>query len=43
MLVVIGEPTRGKYYGGDVAAPVFRSIVEDIYQTGLLVKAAADW
>ena len=43
MLVVIGEPTKGKYYGGDVAAPVFRSIVEDIYQTGLLVKAAADW
>lgn len=30
MLVVIGEPNAGHYYGGVVAAPVFRSIVEDI-------------
>jgi len=35
MLVVIGEPSKGKYYGGDVAAPVFRRIVEDMFQTGL--------
>ncbi len=30
LLVVIGEPKSGKYYGGDVAAPLFRAIVEDI-------------
>jgi cell division protein FtsI (penicillin-binding protein 3)/stage V sporulation protein D (sporulation-specific penicillin-binding protein) len=36
VLVVIGEPSKGKYYGGDVAAPVFRRIVEDMEQIGLL-------
>lgn len=30
MLVVIGEPGGGRYYGGELAAPLFRSIVEDI-------------
>lgn len=30
LLVVIGESKSGKYYGGDVAAPLFKSIVEDI-------------
>ena len=39
MLVVIGEPSRGKFYGGDVAAPLFRRIVEDMYQTGLFARA----
>ena len=29
MIVVIGEPTRGKYYGAEVAAPIFRKIVEE--------------
>lgn len=38
MLVVIGEPSKGKYYGGDVAAPVFRRIVEDMFQTGLFAN-----
>ncbi len=28
MLVIIDEPSNGKYYGGDVAAPLFRRIVE---------------
>ena len=39
MLVVVGEPSRGKFYGGDVAAPLFRRIVEDMYQTGLFARA----
>ncbi len=39
MLVVVGEPTKGKFYGGDVAAPLFRRIVEDMYQTGLFARA----
>ncbi len=30
MLIVIGEPSKGRYYGGDVAAPVFKSIVEEM-------------
>ncbi len=30
MVVVIGEPTMGIYYGGSVAGPVFRKIVEDM-------------
>ncbi len=29
MIVVIGEPTKGKYYGAEVAAPVFKKIVEE--------------
>ncbi|GAB1487048.1 penicillin-binding protein 2 [Aminivibrio sp.] len=38
LLVVVGEPSMGKYYGGDVAAPVFRGIVEDMMQIGLLAS-----
>ncbi len=30
MLIVIGEPSKGRYYGGDLAAPVFKSIVEEM-------------
>ena len=30
MLIAIGEPTSGRFYGGDVAAPVFKSIVEEM-------------
>jgi cell division protein FtsI (penicillin-binding protein 3)/stage V sporulation protein D (sporulation-specific penicillin-binding protein) len=30
MLIVIGEPSKGRYYGGDVAGPVFKAIVEDM-------------
>lgn len=30
MLIAIGEPSSGRYYGGDVAAPVFKSIVEEM-------------
>jgi cell division protein FtsI (penicillin-binding protein 3)/stage V sporulation protein D (sporulation-specific penicillin-binding protein) len=30
LLVVIGEPKGGKYYGGELAAPVFKAMVESI-------------
>jgi cell division protein FtsI (penicillin-binding protein 3)/stage V sporulation protein D (sporulation-specific penicillin-binding protein) len=30
MLIVIGEPSRGKYYGGEIGGPVFRKIVEEM-------------
>ncbi|PKL02555.1 MAG: hypothetical protein CVV55_03840 [Synergistetes bacterium HGW-Synergistetes-2] len=42
VLVVIGEPSKGKYYGGDVAAPVFRRIVEDMEQIGLLAAVKTE-
>lgn len=38
MLVVLGEPGKGKFYGGDVAAPIFRRIVEDMHQIGLFAS-----
>jgi cell division protein FtsI/penicillin-binding protein 2 len=41
VLVVIGQP-RGKYYGGEVAAPVFRAVGDRIsYMDKLLVMEAA--
>ncbi|MBQ7544425.1 MAG: penicillin-binding protein 2 [Synergistaceae bacterium] len=30
MLIAIGEPSSGRYYGGEVAAPVFKAIVEEM-------------
>jgi cell division protein FtsI (penicillin-binding protein 3)/stage V sporulation protein D (sporulation-specific penicillin-binding protein) len=30
MLIVIGEPTGGVFYGGELAAPTFKKIVESI-------------
>lgn len=30
MLIAIGEPSNGRYYGGELAAPVFKSIVEEM-------------
>ena len=30
MLVVIGEPTSGRIYGGELAAPTFKAIVEEM-------------
>ncbi len=32
MLISIGEPKGARYYGGQIAAPIFKSIVEDILQ-----------
>lgn len=36
MAVIIGEPSKGGYYGGAVSAPVFRKIVERLYVTGMV-------
>ncbi|MDR1048682.1 MAG: hypothetical protein LBL51_02910, partial [Synergistaceae bacterium] len=30
LLVVVGEPTNGKYYGGELVGPVFKKIVESM-------------
>ena len=30
MLLVIGEPSGGRYFGGELAAPAFKKIVEDM-------------
>ncbi|MGB0429937.1 MAG: penicillin-binding protein [Bacteroidia bacterium] len=30
-IVVIYEPTKGKYYGGDIAGPVFLEIAQNLY------------
>ena len=30
MLIAIGEPSNGRYYGGDLAAPVFKPILEEM-------------
>lgn len=32
LLISIGEPKGAKFYGGQIAAPVFKNIVEDIVQ-----------
>ncbi len=37
-IVVVNNPTAGKYYGGSVAAPVFREIADKIYATSLALR-----
>ncbi|MDR1482722.1 MAG: penicillin-binding protein 2 [Synergistaceae bacterium] len=32
MLIVLGEPNAEKYYGGEIAAPVFKAILEELSQ-----------
>ena len=34
-IVVINNPTNGDYYGGTIAAPVFREIADKVYATDL--------
>lgn len=34
-IVVVDNPQNGKYYGSDVAAPVFRKIADNIYRSDL--------
>ena len=31
--VMVDEPSNGKYYGGDVAAPVFAEVVQQTLRT----------
>ncbi len=33
MIVVVNNPSAGKYYGGSVAAPVFRDVADNLYST----------
>ncbi len=34
-IVIINNPTNGKYYGGAVAGPVFKEIAEKVYSTSV--------
>lgn len=38
MIVVVNNPSGGKYYGGSVAAPVFREIADNLYSSMLTDK-----
>jgi cell division protein FtsI (penicillin-binding protein 3)/stage V sporulation protein D (sporulation-specific penicillin-binding protein) len=41
LFIVLGEPDPGgKYYGGEIAAPVFRAVVNDMVQLSLLASSA---
>ncbi|HQN97835.1 MAG TPA: penicillin-binding protein [Bacteroidales bacterium] len=40
LIVVVSNPSKGKIYGGAVAAPVFRAIADQIYATELGVQNA---
>ena len=37
-IVVINNPSAGKYYGSSVAAPVFKEIADNLYSTSLVVE-----
>lgn len=39
MLIAYGEPKGGRYYGGQIAAPVFKEIVEDMEQISVASRA----
>ncbi|MDR1884743.1 MAG: penicillin-binding protein 2 [Synergistaceae bacterium] len=41
MLIVLGEPSGAKYYGGEIAAPVFKAILEEMSQLKVIAKADA--
>jgi cell division protein FtsI (penicillin-binding protein 3)/stage V sporulation protein D (sporulation-specific penicillin-binding protein) len=41
LLIVLGEPKGSKYYGGEIAAPVFKAIVEDMNQLSLVAMEGA--
>ena len=32
LVIALGEPSSAKYYGGEIAAPVFRAVLEDLSQ-----------
>jgi cell division protein FtsI (penicillin-binding protein 3)/stage V sporulation protein D (sporulation-specific penicillin-binding protein) len=40
LLIVLGEPKGSKYYGGEIAAPVFKAVVEDMVKLSLFAKSA---
>ena len=37
-IVIINNPSKGKYYGGAVAAPVFKEIADKVYATQLNIR-----
>jgi len=37
-IVVINNPSAGKYYGGSVAAPVFKEIADNLYSTSIAIE-----
>lgn len=37
-IVVINNPSAGKYYGGTVAAPVFKEIADNLYSTSIAIE-----
>ncbi len=37
-IVVVNNPSAGKYYGGSVAAPVFKQIADNIYATSISIN-----
>ncbi|MFK5855885.1 MAG: penicillin-binding protein [Bacteroidota bacterium] len=37
-IVVINNPSSGKYYGGSVAAPVFKEIADNLYSTSIAIE-----
>lgn len=39
-IVVVNNPSAGKYYGGSVAAPVFKAIADNIYATSISLDLA---
>ena len=39
-IVVVNNPSAGKYYGGSVAAPVFKEIADNIYATSISLQLA---
>ncbi|MCR5346903.1 MAG: penicillin-binding protein 2 [Fretibacterium sp.] len=42
MLVVIGEPSTGRYYGGELAAPPFKDIVEEMSEVEYYTPAGKE-
>jgi cell division protein FtsI (penicillin-binding protein 3)/stage V sporulation protein D (sporulation-specific penicillin-binding protein) len=38
LLIVLGEPSSGRYYGGEIAAPIFKAIVEDMSRLSMVAS-----
>jgi len=41
-IVVVNNPSAGKYYGGSVAAPAFKEIADNLYATSISLNLATD-
>ncbi|MDR0616404.1 MAG: penicillin-binding protein 2 [Synergistaceae bacterium] len=38
LLIVLGEPSGKRYYGGEIAAPIFKAVVEDMSRMSMLAS-----